>query len=260
MTLTPIQIDPSAYPRSLRPLLTDAPLYDSSCSEVARVTYIAKDNGYFLKSAPAGSLYSEAKMTHYFYEIGMAAKVLAYIMGKQDWLLTEKIPGDDCISAKYLEDPTRLCDTLAEILVRLHCTDPTGCPVNYTKQLLAKAERNMQSGDYDKSHFPDSFGYSSEEEAWAVVEAHGHLLQEDTLLHGDYCLPNVILDNWRFSGFIDLDCAGRGDRHVDLFWVFRSLEYNLKSDKYRWRFIDAYGRDKVCEDMLRVVAAVEVFG
>ena len=32
------------------------------------------------------------------------------------------------------------------------------------------------------------------------------------------------------------------------------------TDKYRQRFIDAYGRNSVDEDMLRVVAAAEVFG
>ena len=199
-------------------------------------------------------------MTKYFHEKGLAANVLDYISDSQDWLLTEKIPGDDCIAAKYLENPTRLCDTLAEILVMLHSTNFTNCPVSHTKQCIDIAMRNMQSGNYDKSHFPDSFGYASPEEAWAVVEANGHLLQEDTLVHGDYCLPNIILDNWRLSGFIDLNLAGYGDRHVDLFWVFRSLEYNLQSDKYRQRFIDAYGRDKVSEDMLKLVAAIEVFG
>jgi kanamycin kinase len=29
---------------------------------------------------------------------------------------------------------------------------------------------------------------------------------------------------------------------------------------YRGRFFDAYGRDKVDEDLIRVVAAAEVFG
>ena len=87
-----------------------------------------------------------------------------------------------------------------------------------------------------------------------------HLLKCDVLLHGDYCLPNVMLDDWTFAGFIDLGNGGVGDRHIDLFWGIWSLEFNLKTNQYRERFLDAYGRDRVDEHMLRVVAAAEVFG
>ena len=80
------------------------------------------------------------------------------------------------------------------------------------------------------------------------------------LLHSDYCLPNILLDRWRFSGFVDLDTGGVGDRHVDLFWAIWSLNYNLKTGKYRERFLDAYGREDVQEELFRVIAAVEVFG
>lgn len=38
------------------------------------------------------------------------------------------------------------------------------------------------------------------------------------------------------------------------------LNFNLKTDKYRNRFFDAYGRDKVDESKLEILAAAEVFG
>ena len=261
MILTPITINIDEYPADLHPLLTGTKLYDSSCSPEARVLFIPKDDGYFLKSAPKGSLEREAATTHYFHSKGLSAEVLSYISNERDWLLTAKIHGDDCTSAKYMEQPERLCDTLAERLALLHAEDFSDCPVqNHTERYLAKAKQNKRADAFDKSHFPDSFGYSSAEAAWTVVERHGHLLKTDTLLHGDYCMPNIILDDWRFSGFIDLDNGGVGDRHVDLFWGIWTLQFNLKTNKYRDRFIDAYGRNKVDEDMLRVIAAVEVFG
>ncbi len=143
----------------------------------------------------------------------------------------------------------------------LHSFDFTGCPVpNHTERYLFRAEQNYINQQYDVSLFPDNWGYAKPEEAYEVVKSEGHLLQTDTLLHGDYCLPNVILDNWRFSGFIDLDSGGVGDRHVDLFWGAWTLFFNLKTDKYRQRFFDAYGRDKVDEEKLRLIAACEVFG
>ena len=83
------------------------------------------------------------------------------------------------------------------------------------------------------------------DEAYRYVTENRAAFKSDTLLHGDYCLPNIMLDNWRFSGFIDLDGAGVGDRHIDLYWGAWTLDFNLKTDTYRERFFDAYGRDKV---------------
>ena len=253
-------IDLAAYPPALRPLLEGATLSDSSGQSGARTLFIDRDGGYFLKSAAAGALAREAEMTRFFHGKGLAPAVLAYLPLERDWLLTEKLHGEVSCAARYTEQPERLCDTLAQLLVQLHGMDTAGCPVIHTAQYLARARHNCLTGAYDSSHFPDSFGYASAEEALRVIDTRGQLLCSDTLLHGDYCLPNVILRDWAFSGFIDLGSAGVGDRHVDLFWALWSLWYNLKTDQYRERFMDAYGRADVDEERLRVVAAVEVFG
>ena len=261
MKLTLITPDISTYPTKLQPFMSGAKLFDSSCSPQANVIFIEKDGGYFLKTSPKGSLEREAALTRYFHNKGLSANVVEYISNESDWLLTEKIHGDDCVAAKYLEQPERLCDTLAEQLALLHAKDFSDCPVqNHTELYISGVKQNKLDGTFDKSNFPDSFGYKSAEEAWDVVEKQAHLLKTETLLHGDYCLPNIILNDWRFSGFIDLDSGGVGDRHVDLFWGIWSLWYNLKTNKYRERFIDVYGRNKVDEEILRIVAAVEVFG
>jgi len=261
MKLTPIQPNIETYPAELQHFLSGADIYDSSCSELAQVVFIDKDEGFFLKSAPKDALKREATMTRYFHGIGMAAEVLSYISDEKDWMLTAKIHGEDGAMEKHTQDPKRLCDIFAERLAMLHSMDFSSCPIpNHTALYLESAKNNKLNGTYDKSNFPDSWGYASANEAWAVIEKSGHLLQTDTLLHGDYCLPNIILNDWKFAGFIDLDNGGVGDRHVDIFWATWTLFWNLKTHDYRQRFIDAYGRDKVSEDMLRVVAAVEVFG
>ncbi len=261
MQRTPILLNPEEIPASLRPFLEDAAVFDSSCSSVARVYFLDKGPGFYLKTAPKGTLQREADMTAYFHSKGLGAQVLAYECRERDWMLTRRIPGEDCIHRMYLDDPVRLCDTTAALLRQLHETDIAGCPVpDRTAQYLAAARRNFEQKAYDSSLFPDNWGYATPEEAWAVVEQTGKYLKSDTLLHGDYCLPNILLDNWAFSGFIDLDGGGIGDRHVDLFWGIWSLQFNLKTDRYRDRFLDAYGRDQVEEDLLRTVAAVEVFG
>ena len=261
MDIKPFIPDLATIPPLFHSLLNGTAVYDSSCSKEARVLFIQRHGGYYLKSAPAGTLKTEADMTAYFHSKGLSAEVLAYETAEQDWLLTRRIQGEDCLSTQYVEDPVRLCDTTAHLLRMLHDSDSFGCPViNRTAAYISNALNNFQCNRYDKSHFPDNWGYASAVDALRVIERDASYLKADTLLHGDYCLPNILLDNWKFSGFIDLGSGGMGDRHIDLFWGIWSLWFNLKTDRYRNRFLDAYGRTDINEDVFHVVAAIEVFG
>ena len=253
---------PKDIPERLLPLLSGAPVWDSSCSPEARVLYIERDGGLYLKSAAVGTLAREAEMTRFFHSRKMGAEVLDYFeeSGK-DWFLTAAVRGEDLTHEFYTSNPERLCDTLAERLRMLHECSAEGCPVtDHTSEYLARAAKNYQDGNYDASLFPDNWGYTSPEEAWSALEKNRHLLEKNTLLHGDYCLPNVMFNDWEFSSFIDVGNGGVGDRHVDLFWGAWTLAFNLHTDAYRDRFFDAYGRDRVDEEKLRTVAAAEVFG
>lgn len=261
MERKPVSVNLQDFPVQFHPFLQGANLFDSSCSAGARVWFLDKDSGFYLKKSPKGSLANEAAMTAFFHSKGLGAEVLAYESSAYDWLLTRRIPGEDCTFQLYKDDPERLCDLTALLLRQLHETDITGCPIsNRTGDYLHTAKCNYENQRYDVDLFPDNWGYASAEEAWHVVEQTGRYLTTDTLLHGDYCLPNIMLDNWRFSGFIDLDASGVGDRHVDLFWGMWSLQFNLKTDRYCTRFLDAYGRDCINEELFRTVAAIEVFG
>ena len=52
------------------------------------------------------------------------------------------------------------------------------------------------------------------------------------LVHGDFCLPNILIHNNKVSGFIDVEAMGLGDPWIDYSWCIWSLEYNLKSKEY----------------------------
>ena len=224
--------------------------------------YIDKDSGLFLKRAPLGSLKTEAVMTDYFHRKDLGATVLEYRSEEEyDWLLTTRVAGEDCTHPDVLTRPEWLADMMGERLRALHELSTDGCPVaDRTASYLATVDQNFLTGHYDTSLFPDSFCYESAEDAYTVVQQNRHRLRSDTLLHGDYCLPNIMLDGDRFSGFIDLGGAGVGDRHIDLFWGAWTLNFNLHTERYRDRFFDAYGRDKIDLTMLSVIAACEVFG
>ncbi len=74
------------------------------------------------------------------------------------------------------------------------------------------------------------------------------------LVHGDYCLPNVLVQDGRFSGLIDVGGAGLGDPQDDLAAGVWSLHYNYGPGHAR-EFLDAYGwppmSDKAIERLRR---------
>lgn len=257
MTRTPIHEIPG-LPQPLTAFTRDARLFDSSCSKNARVWFADVGGGFYIKRAAAGSLRTEAEMTAFFHSSGLGAQVMAFLPGEEyDWLVTRAIPGEDCLADQYLQDPKRLSELLGQLLRLLHGTDTTGCPVpDRNERYAATALRNHDAGIAS----PRFMGFSSAEEAWELVKQNPAILDSRVLLHGDYCLPNVMLDNWRFSGFIDVDCGGIGDRHIDLLWGCWSLLYNLKEARWCSLFLDAYGRQDVDTEKLRILAAFEVFG
>ena len=253
---------PEDFPEDFHPLLSSCKLFDSSCSKEARVWMLDGNERFFLKSAAAGTLKTEADMTRFFHSKGLSAEVLGYLPSEKDWLLTRAVPGEDCTFPKYWEDPKRLCDTTATLLRQLHEESTEGCPVtDRCSAYLANARRGYETGFCEMDLFPEQdWSFSSAEEAWKLVTENGNYLTNDTLLHGDYCLPNIMLDNWRFTGFIDVGRGGVGDRHIDIFWGVWTLYFNLKTNAYDQRFLDAYGRDKIQPELLRTVAALEMFG
>ena len=263
MKRTRIEKLPFDLPRELENFINGAAVYDSSCSPEARVYFIDKDGGYYLKKGGHAALETEAALTDYFHKKGLAPEVLFYRMldGGVDLLLTSRVAGEDCTHPEYLANPKRLAATIGERLRELHETDfsDTLEYFRHTEHYISRAEKNYRKGNFDTSLFSDSFTYAGAEEAYAIFSSGKGALRDEVLIHGDYCLPNIMLDGWRFSGFIDLGSGGVGDRHIDLFWGAWTLKFNLGTDEYRGRFFDAYGRDKGIEEKLKTVAAAEVF-
>lgn len=61
-------------------------------------------------------------------------------------------------------------------------------------------------------------------------------------VHGDLCLPNIFVDeDNHFSGLIDLSGAGLGDPWYDYAWLLWSFEYNLKTNQFNQKLLDALG-------------------
>ncbi len=260
MKKTPVKPDIAEYPDIFRPFLSNADIYDSSCSDAARVLFIDSENGLYLKRSRTGALSREAELMRFFSKKQLAPEVIEYVSDEKfDYLLTSAARGEDATHEMYLSNPSRLCDMLAESMRSLHETDASGCPIrDRMSDYFEFAEKQYSTGHFDPSHMKNNS--SSADDVWKFAYERRHILFSDTLIHGDFCLPNVIFDGSKFSSFIDVGNGGIGDRHVDLYWAAWSLSYNLKTDRFKDRFFDAYGRDRINSDALDTVEAFESFG
>ena len=66
---------PPNIPNEFQRFIQGADVYDSSCSPEARVYFIDKDGGYYLKTCGAGTLKREAEMTAYFHKKGIGCSI-----------------------------------------------------------------------------------------------------------------------------------------------------------------------------------------
>jgi kanamycin kinase len=73
MKKTLLQTPPQDLPERFISFIEGAKIYDSSCSREARVYFIDKDDGYYLKTSAKGTLKTEAEMTAFFNTKGLAA-------------------------------------------------------------------------------------------------------------------------------------------------------------------------------------------
>ena len=259
MELEKVEIDIKSFPDEIKPYLIEAQIYDASFKN-AKTYYIERDGGYYLKIAPKSALEHQAVMMDYFHGKGMTARVCAYINDNDnDYFLMECVKGEDCLNDKYLSEPEKLTDVLGKSLRRLHDIKPGGCPKkDVTSSLLKSAHEKYKTNNYD-AWFLCYADFNNPQEGYDFLCENQHKLVEDVHLHGDACLPNIMLEDFKFSGFIDFENGGIGDRHFDILWTIWSLQHNLKTNDYKEKFLDAYGRDKFDIDRYRLCITLQAF-
>lgn len=248
-----IDIDIDEFPIELRKYLADVKIYDSSCSSEASTMYLEGSKELFLKSSKLNSMKREYENTNFLNLKAVAPKVLEYInYNGKDYLLTERIPGEDGISGNHMDNPKKLAEVFGESLRMLHSISTEECPnKNRTLEIIEEARLNVENGGGDLEQLKSSFNLSIEEALNEMEKLVGCEI-DDVILHGDYCLPNIIMDNFKFTGFIDLGYGGVGDKHWDIYWGIWTLRFNLGTDEYKDIFLKAYGLDEINEDRLKL--------
>jgi aminoglycoside phosphotransferase len=149
-----------------------------------------------------------------------------------DHLLLSAIPGTVASDAAYKTNVPKLIEHLSTGLRMIHALPIDRCPFDATLPTkIELARKRVADGLVDESDFDQSrLGRTAADLFAKLLEAVPN--DEDLVFtHGDYCLPNIILQEWRLSGFIDWGRAGVADRYQDIALIARSVESNFG---YQW--------------------------
>jgi aminoglycoside phosphotransferase len=162
------------------------------------------------------------------------------------YMLLSAAPGLMACDPALATDSGAVVRLLAHGLRQIHQLDASTCPFDMRlDRRFAGAERRVRGGVVDEDDFDESRHGMSAEALFEQLLRERPADEELVFTHGDYCLPNVLIDPARrcVSGYIDWGRAGVADRYQDLALAVRSIEYNFGSEvrSLLGEFWDAYG-------------------
>ncbi|CAL9555959.1 Aminoglycoside 3'-phosphotransferase [Nocardiopsis dassonvillei] len=180
------------------------------------------------------------------------------------WLTMEHRPGRGAHEPGH--DRPALIALLARALRELHAVPVAGVPFPMGPGvLLEQARERVAAGTVDRGWRERGHraGTPAGEVLSGLAERLGRApLSGPVLLHGDYCLPNVLVDGRGGWSLIDLGRVGVGDRHLDLADMTGSMLSDLNPSfgpRDAEAFLDAYGRDLVDPGLLELYRDLDDF-
>ncbi|GAB3882569.1 APH(3') family aminoglycoside O-phosphotransferase [Spirosoma agri] len=202
---------------------------------------------------PWGGLNVEAEALTWLRAYLPAPEVVFYErMDETDYLLIRALPGQPASDDRWKTNPERLTETLAVTMRALHELDPRTCPFDQrTATKLRAVTSRVQHGLVDVDDFDETNSGQTPETILSRLVAEQPAQDDLVVTHGDFCLPNLILNDWTLSGFIDVGRLGVGDRYQDLALCIRDLTDELNTDQYNDTFFAAYGLPTIDDAKLR---------
>ncbi len=161
------------------------------------------------------------------------------------WLVTTALSGSDAVDPRWTADPARLVRALAEGLRTFHEAPVDNCPFDFgLDSAIAHARKRLEAGQIQPARdFHPEFEHLSAEQALELLARTRPELDQLAVCHGDYCLPNVLVQEHVATGFVDLGELGLADRWSDLAVATWSVTWNL-GPGYEELFLSAYGVER----------------
>lgn len=240
----------NSLPSELEKYIAESNISDEIFSDKDKVLLI-KDKGIYLKISEKESLREEYENTLFFSNLGVAGEVVDYFNDdKYDYLLIKEINGESGISDYHINNPKKLVSKFAEHLRMIHDLRYERSPkINRTEDLIKQCTINVREDKFDMEDFFNKYGFTPNQGLLMLDSLKlSHI--NDVYIHGKYCLPNIIMNDYEFKGIINMNLSGMGDRHFDIMSAIKSLGISLKTREYDDLFLDVYGRELIDKDRL----------
>jgi aminoglycoside phosphotransferase len=210
-----------------------------------KVFRVEADAAFYLKindRASKFSLYEEKIRLEWLKNRLPVAEVVSFAADeKNEYLLTTEVAGVDASDDSLKNDITRVIEELTEGLRMIHALPVEDCPFDSRLERKIEAARErMRSGLVEENDFDEERLGRTPEDVFREMIENKPALEDLVFTHGDYCIPNVILENNGLSGFIDLAEAGVADRYQDLALLSRSVRDNFGA-QYEEKVFEFYG-------------------
>ncbi len=166
-----------------------------------------------------------------------------------DWLVTREVPGRVVCDPELANilDPRTIVSLYARGLRVVHAIPVAGCP--FVDRLDERIRRAVAAARR-----------RGDDAAADAFLARPVPAEVPVFTHGDYCEPNVLIDDGRISGYIDIGFAGVADRYSDFAQAYYSLGRNGHGELIDF-FFSEYGLpDWDREKVLYFRALEDLFG
>lgn len=167
--------------------------------------------------------------------------------GNKKYLLMEKKEGT----------PVYKCNDFAykmgKLLKEIHNTDILKCKFNQNsvEKLLNNAMDNI---DEIYPQVKEIYNDMSKKDVINFLK--NKMPKDKVLVHGDYSLPNILMDDKGILSVIDLGDVSISSKYFDLFYLLKSMKRNNKMD-YWDDFLKGYGLEVLDEDSLKWIEIVD---
>lgn len=164
-----------------------------------------------------------------------------------EYLLLSEIQGINASDKSYEADLPLVMELLASGLKALHSVRIEDCSFNQKLEVkLKEAKRRVENGLVDEEDFDEIRKGLKAKYLYKELVLSKPQNEDLVFIHGDYCLPNIILDKGKVSGFIDMGRAGVADRYQDLALALRSISANFGREHIPL-FLKKYGLIEIDE-------------